>query len=59
MILDKKDLKYCKHCGDTILKEDVVCVKCGLQVEELKVANRIVINNSNVNPNMFGDKTNG
>ena len=38
MILDlnKKETKYCKHCGKQILKEAVICVNCGLQVEELK-----------------------
>ncbi len=36
MILDSKETKFCKHCGKTILKEAVVCVNCGLQVEELK-----------------------
>ena len=36
MILDSKETKFCKHCGKTILKEAVVCVNCGLQVENLK-----------------------
>ena len=39
--------KFCKHCGERIDIECVVCPKCGKQVEELKTADRnIVINNS-------------
>ncbi|MCD8241708.1 MAG: TM2 domain-containing protein [Lachnospiraceae bacterium] len=30
--------KYCKHCGELIDEECVVCPKCGKQVEDLKVA---------------------
>lgn len=47
MTLDKKQTKYCKHCGEKILKEAVICIHCGLQVEELKQSERIIINNSN------------
>ena len=41
--------KFCKHCGETIDWECVVCPKCGKQVEELKSANDtpIIINNNN------------
>ena len=28
--------KYCKHCGERIDSDCVVCPKCGKQVEELK-----------------------
>lgn len=49
MNLDKKETKFCKHCGEKILKEAVICIHCGLQVEELKQSESIVINNSNVN----------
>ena len=28
--------KYCKHCGEVIDKDCVVCPKCGKQVEALK-----------------------
>lgn len=45
--------KYCKHCGQLIDKECVICPMCGKQVEDL--ANRqpqqIVINNQNTNTN--------
>lgn len=42
---DKK--KYCKHCGELIDDECVVCPKCGKQVEILKTDDRnIIINNS-------------
>lgn len=39
--------KYCKHCGQLIDSDCIVCPKCGKQVEELKSSNpSIVINNS-------------
>lgn len=39
--------KYCKHCGELIDKDCVVCPKCGKQVEELKSSDKnIIINNS-------------
>ena len=40
--------KYCKHCGQLIDKECVICVHCGKQVEELKSNSdkNIYINNS-------------
>ena len=28
--------KFCKHCGEKIDEEAVLCIKCGKQVEELK-----------------------
>lgn len=42
------ETKYCKHCGQIIDAECVVCPKCGKQVEELKRAgaDNIIINNS-------------
>lgn len=48
------ETKFCKHCGERIHLNAVVCNKCGLQVEELKGASQpnIVINNSNLNTNM-------
>lgn len=41
--------KFCKHCGETIDWECVICPKCGKQVEELKGSENgpIVINNNN------------
>ena len=40
--------KYCKHCGELIDNDCVVCPKCGKQVEDLSVKNDtpIIINNS-------------
>lgn len=47
--------KFCKHCGQTIPAEAVICTHCGCQVEEMKsaapAAGQIVINNSNTNTN--------
>lgn len=47
--------KFCKHCGQTIPLEAVICTKCGCQVEEMKnsgAANQpIIINNNNNNNN--------
>lgn len=47
--------KFCKHCGEQIDKECVICPKCGKQVEELSGGStqqpNIVINNSNMNTN--------
>ena len=56
MKLDKKETKFCKHCGEKILKEAVICVHCGLQVEELKQTEKIIINNSRINPHMRAEK---
>lgn len=52
VITEKKETKFCKHCGETILKEAILCPKCGLQVEEIKQNESIVINNSNANTNV-------
>ena len=39
--------KYCKHCGQLIDKDCVVCPKCGKQVEDLRNDDKpIIINNS-------------
>lgn len=44
--------KYCKHCGEKIDIDAILCVKCGKQVEELKSSQpQVVINNSNNNVN--------
>lgn len=41
------ETKYCKHCGEIIDADCIVCPKCGKQVEELKRDDRdIIINNS-------------
>ena len=47
------DTKFCKHCGEKIPTDAIICTKCGRQVEELKQERQnIVINNSNVNNNV-------
>ena len=39
--------KYCKHCGQLIDADCIVCPKCGKQVEQLQnQSSPIVINNS-------------
>lgn len=44
--------KFCKHCGERIDVDCVICPKCGKQVEELKAQQpQVVINNSNSNVN--------
>lgn len=46
--------KFCKHCGQVIPADAVVCTHCGRQVEELRSAapaQPIIINNSNNNVN--------
>lgn len=42
-----QETKYCKHCGQIIDADCVVCPKCGKQVEELKFSkpDNIIINN--------------
>jgi len=43
------DTKFCKHCGEIIPKDAVVCVHCGRQVEDVGSSGNgqpIVINNS-------------
>lgn len=43
--------KFCKHCGEKIPVDAVICTKCGRQVEELKsdAAPQVVVNNNNEN----------
>lgn len=51
---EANNTKFCKHCGEKIHKDAVLCVKCGLQVEEIKHATShqpVIINNSNNNVN--------
>lgn len=39
--------KYCKHCGQLIDQDCVICPKCGKQVENLANATpNIIVNNS-------------
>lgn len=47
-------LKFCKHCGEKIPQDVVVCTKCGRQVEEIQpgaAIPQVVINNTNMNAN--------
>lgn len=41
--------KFCKHCGEKIAIDAIICPKCGRQVEELKTskAESVIINNNN------------
>lgn len=45
--------KFCKHCGQKINKDAIICIHCGRQVEELKGPQNpsIIINNTNSNGN--------
>ena len=39
--------KYCKHCGQTIPEDAVICTHCGRQVEAIGGKDQpIIINNS-------------
>ncbi len=39
-------MKFCKHCGEKIPEDAVICTKCGRQVEEIGSKNsQFVINN--------------
>lgn len=45
--------KYCKHCGEIIDKDCVICPKCGKQVEELNAPQpQVIVNNTNTNTNV-------
>lgn len=43
------ETKFCKHCGEKIPVDAIICTKCGRQVEEVKKtgSDQIVINNTN------------
>lgn len=47
---------FCKHCGEKIDQDCIICPKCGKQVAELKTASQPQINivntNTNTNTNM-------
>lgn len=51
----QEETKFCKHCGQKIAKDAVVCTYCGKQVELLNQSPsaqpQVVINNSNMNTN--------
>lgn len=46
----EEKLKFCKHCGEKIPEDAIICTKCGRQVEDIKKNNsneQIIINNNN------------
>ena len=47
--MNNEQTKFCKHCGEKIPVDAIICTKCGRQVEELKKNenNSIIINNNN------------
>lgn len=47
--MNDEKTKFCKHCGERIPVDAVICTKCGRQVEEIKKNGneQIVINNNN------------
>lgn len=47
--------KFCRHCGEKIPADAVLCTLCGRQVEEIRresVAPQVIINNTNENNNV-------
>ena len=46
--MDEKT-KFCKHCGEAIPADALICTKCGRQVEN--------INNTNAQPNIVTNNT--
>lgn len=47
-----ENTKFCKHCGEQIPADAVICTKCGCQVENLNTDNanpNVIINNTNTN----------
>lgn len=47
--MNNEQTKFCKHCGEKIPTDAVICTKCGRQVEEIKKNgnDQIIINNNN------------
>ena len=48
--------KFCKHCGQKIDKDAIICPHCGCQVEEIKNKSnennpQVIITNTNTNTN--------
>lgn len=43
--------KYCKHCGELIDIDCIICPKCGKQVEQINQQPQVVVNNTNTNTN--------
>ena len=53
-------MKYCKHCGEKILENAVICTHCGCQVEELHKDKtpQIIVNNANSSVNQNVNQNN-
>lgn len=52
--------KFCRHCGEKIPEDAVMCTHCGRQVEQLKSEQpQVVINNTNTNTNTNVNKIGG
>lgn len=48
----EQETKFCKHCGEKIPADAIICVKCGCQVENVAQEQpNVVINNTNANTN--------
>ena len=47
--MNNEQNKFCKHCGEKIPTDAIICTKCGRQVEEIKKSGneQIIINNNN------------
>jgi ribosomal protein L40E len=39
MIMEE-NMKYCRHCGAEMFDDAVLCVKCGRQVESVKLSDK-------------------
>lgn len=53
-----ENMKFCKHCGESIPEDAIICIKCGRQVEELKGSkDQSVIINNNVNSSSSSSST--
>lgn len=53
MEVNEVKTKFCKHCGEKIPDDAIICMNCGRQVEQINSNNpNIVINNTNTNNNI-------
>lgn len=56
----EQETKFCKHCGEQIPSDAVICVKCGCQVETVAQEQpSVVINNTNTNANVNNNTNTG
>lgn len=58
--MEEEKTKFCKHCGQIIPEDAIICAKCGRQVEELKKSSdeQIIINNTTSNVVILGHPKN-